>query len=128
MTERRSARTNKGARYKKYVSDGLLDILCKKEKPPVRRVEPKNRKEKKTLKYFLEQAAVLPEIGEPGTQIECIPYSIEEIEAELKKPARKFKEPRSPDPPENQNEEIDSGTAADKSSKPPPKKKAKKNH
>ncbi|XP_077114859.1 uncharacterized protein LOC143769820 [Ranitomeya variabilis] len=150
MTERRSTRANKGAKYKEFVADGMLNFFWEKEKPPVHRLETTYLKNR-TLKYILEQAAVLPEIGDPDTDIDCRLYTTDEIEASLAlvEMSREAEEKRKPS-----QEEIDAAVAlmslsknweerrateqakipkvktsrkrANKTSKPPPNKRAKK--
>ncbi|XP_077149069.1 uncharacterized protein LOC143810064 [Ranitomeya variabilis] len=141
MTERRSTRPKKEASYKEYVA----------KKTPARRKKATYKK-RRTLKFFLEQAAILPEIGDPDTEVDCRLYTIEEIEAslELAKTSRQGEEKRIPNP-----EDIDDAVAlmdlsrnweepraaeqaeklkmkkrsrkrTDKTSKPPPKKRSKK--
>ncbi|XP_077114858.1 uncharacterized protein LOC143769819 isoform X2 [Ranitomeya variabilis] len=153
MTERRSTRANKGAKYKEFVADGMLNFFWEKEKPlAVRRLETTYPRKTRTLKYFLEQAAVLPEIGDPDTDIDCRLYTTDEIEASLAlvEMSREAEEKRKPS-----QEEIDAAVEltslsknweerrateqveipkvktsrkrANKTSKPPPNKRAKKN-
>ncbi|XP_077137052.1 uncharacterized protein LOC143794028 [Ranitomeya variabilis] len=139
MTERRSTRPKKEASYKEYVA----------RKTPARRAKPTYKK-RRTLKFFLEQAAILPEIGDPNTEVDCRLYTTEEIEASLEM-ARQGAEKRIPN-----QEEIDAAVALmdlsrnweerraaeqaeklkmkkksrkknDNTSKPPPKKRSKKN-
>ncbi|XP_077131267.1 uncharacterized protein LOC143785987 [Ranitomeya variabilis] len=109
---RRSTRKNKGVRY---------------TAPPPREA-PIYKRKRRTMKYYLEQAAVLPAIGDPDTVIETPVITQVEFAAMfgLMPTKRKFEEePTASDQTENQKWENDSGKAANKTSEPPPEKKPK---
>ncbi|KAM4023662.1 uncharacterized protein ACNLHF_024624 isoform 1-T1 [Anomaloglossus baeobatrachus] len=154
MTERRSARINKGARYKEYVTNGQLNFSWEKEKPlAVQRIESTYRGNTRTLKYIEKQTAVLPEIGEHDTEVDCRLYLTDEIDAAIglielsrqfedKTPpdpdvfeaaltlwelSKKAREPREPDHKNDPKKKKNKGKRAAKTSKPRPKKRAKKN-
>ncbi|KAM4023663.1 uncharacterized protein ACNLHF_024624 isoform 2-T2 [Anomaloglossus baeobatrachus] len=130
MTERRSARINKGARYKEYVTNGQLNFSWEKEKPlAVQRIESTYRGNTRTLKYIEKQTAVLPEIGEHDTEVDCRLYLTDVFEAALTlwELSKKAREPREPDHKNDPKKKKNKGKRAAKTSKPRPKKRAKKN-